>query len=183
MRKRVAMIKIVILSLVVLIGHPDPATSESAIDPFVGTWRINVERSYALGLADENLPEQNPNALRQHVELRARICELTVSDSLIAFSRGRFTVEMSYEIREQEENSITVDVVSETSSATWQITLEEGRYLRLLSTATRFDDFYVYERGSIPRTEDGLPVMPPPPGRRPAPAPTPTPQPSPDDSN
>ncbi len=138
-----------------------------SIAPFVGTWRINFELSYLRALADEHLPQRDPTALRNYVDTMSRIIELSIGDSLITYSRGRHTKSFPFAITGEENGKISLIADPQGQSAAWVLELMPEGTLYLRSTATQMTDFYVYERGRIPRDENGLPVFLAPPPRLP----------------
>ena len=135
------------------------ASQPPSIAPFVGTWRINFELSYLRALADEHLPERNPATLRNYVDTMSRIIELSIGDSLITYSRGRHTKSFPFAITGEEDGKLHLVADPQGQSADWVLELTPEGNLYLRSTATQMTDFYVYERGRIPRDENGLPVF------------------------
>ncbi len=131
----------------------------SPIAPFIGTWRINFELSYLRALADEHLPQRDPATLRNYVDTMSRIIELSIGDSLITYSRGRHTKNFPFAITGEEDGKLNLVADPQGQSADWVLELTAEGYLYLRSTATQFTDFYVYERGRIPRDENGLPAF------------------------
>lgn len=141
------------------------APPEDFMGPFEGTWRINYELSYLRALADKDLPERDPTNLSEYIGTMSRIIELSIADSLIHYTRGRHELDFGFEFMEQHGDTLVVRVDPGGQGAVWELSLDEDGTLYILSTATRMNDFYVYERGEIPRNEQGLPIAMP--GRQP----------------
>jgi hypothetical protein len=145
-------------ALLILVLCAGSAAAESLIDPYKGTWRLNYDLSYMRALADENLPQRDPAILAKYIGTMARIIELSIEEEGLRYTRGRHDIDMSYEIVGMENERLVLSVKSDQAEAVWEMALDEQGYLHMYSSATRLNDFYVYERGEIPRDENGLPL-------------------------
>ncbi len=149
--------KMMMSTMLILVLGTSFATAESLIDPYEGTWRLNYDLSYLRALANENLPQRDPAVLAKYIGTMARIIELRIDEAGLHYTRGRHEIDMSYEIAGMEGERLVLNVKSDQADAVWEMTLDDLGYLHMYSSATRFNDFYVYERGEIPRDENGLP--------------------------
>jgi hypothetical protein len=121
---------------------------EDPLAPMYAQWRVNYDRSYALAMADDDLPERNPVVLDEYVTTMAKTMSLTFTDSLITYTRGAHRRDMKFEVAAVLGEEITIKILAGENSQHWVLRMDDEGFLHLESTATKLTDFWVYEQGA-----------------------------------
>ncbi len=140
-----------LLPLILLATFLLGACSDSGkpIDPYVGSWVIDFEKSFAKSQLNEVLKEKDPEFVRAEIAGMSQVISLVISDSTITYSRNMHSKTLPFEIEGERSDTLAIAVYDDTQVVHWEMNLDDEGYLHLGSTRSRFTNYYVYVREEL----------------------------------
>ncbi|MBC8368285.1 hypothetical protein H8E52_12835 [bacterium] len=123
--------------------------SGSPVDPYLGSWVIDIEKSFAKSQINEDLKDKDPEFVRAEITGMSQVISLVVADSTITYSRGRHSKTLPFDVEAGEPGKLALAVYDDTQVVHWILNLDEDGYLHLESTRSRFTNYYVYIREEL----------------------------------
>ena len=140
------LLPLLLLSLSLLGACSD---SSKPIDPYVGSWVIDIEKSFAKSQLNEDLRDQDPEFVRAEITGMSQVIGLVITDSTFTYSRNRHSKTLPFDIEADRSDTLAIAVYDDTQVIHWEMNLDEGGYLHLGSTRSRFTNYYVYVREEL----------------------------------
>jgi hypothetical protein len=131
---------------------PDAVTEETgagALEPFLGTWRVNYEASYAFVLAEHDTNDVAAGTYSDYIAKFGGQIKLEIGDSTITYDRGRHHRIMSIEAVDERAEGLALTVGMDDKEYEFLFHFDEAGFLHMLSSRPRFQEMFLYERAPV----------------------------------
>ncbi len=116
------------------------------IDLFLGEWSVNIERTLE---EVKKSPKYNPEDAANMSEMLKKVISMMrieVKDRELISSRGNRRTVLPYTLKSSGDDTVTLSVLASGKEVEIKLSLIDGKYMNLKSSATDDMDYYIWER-------------------------------------
>ena len=136
--------KFIILSVIAFLSVNTVFAND--IDPFIGKWSVNVEKTFEEIQSSTKFNPENAETDKKILSSLAGLMRIELSNSSITYIRGKKSRVIPYKINSSTPSSFTAEVVINEKSFTLSFRLLDGEFLNMKSTGSDDMDFYIWQK-------------------------------------